>query len=312
MNSISGNHGAGFYASALNDTISHTVLLEDCLFRDNIASNFTGAAATLMRTTSTGYVQRCTFVGNQAYHCGGVAGLGTLLVSDSAFISNRSMKAAGAVGNAPGAIFLTEGSVDRCRFINNYGALDGGAISVVGTATIRNSLFVGNEAGRWGGAIYIDAASPPYPQVQNCTIVYNAATVGGGIWFESSGGATNIICSSNSASSSTNIYYKGNNIGKVGYSCLGEMPPIGGHNMGGNFAANPLLRAEGTGMGTNHLLGASYELADQSPCLNMGINIDWMASAADLVGQSRIQGETVDIGAYEYNRYLSAVFIQIL
>jgi hypothetical protein len=40
-------------------------------------------------------------------------------------------------------------------------------------------------------------------------------------------------------------------------------------------------------------------LADGSPCIDAGINRDWMSGAVDLAGSERINNGTVDIGAYE-------------
>lgn len=45
----------------------------------------------------------------------------------------------------------------------------------------------------------------------------------------------------------------------------------------------------------------NYRLADDSPGMDAGLNLDWMEDAVDLDGNPRISSETgiVDIGAYE-------------
>ena len=45
--------------------------------------------------------------------------------------------------------------------------------------------------------------------------------------------------------------------------------------------------------------GHNYRLMSGSPCLNAGLNEDWMAASKDLAGSARLRGKTVDVGAYE-------------
>jgi len=307
-NVTTGGSGAGFYSDA-NAGYSHFITLDECTFQGNICSTGSGGAVTLYVSSSTTTVRRCTFVANQGYIGGGLYGLGTTFIEDSLFATNMSRKPTALSGHAPGAIYMTDGRVDRCRIFHNTATRHGGGIVIVGKGVARNCLVVGNEAGQFGGGIFVNGTAP-YPQVQNCTVMYNKGGTGGGINLYSDGGVTNVICASNSAPAGTNIYYYGA-FGTVAYSCVGEMPPVA-RDGGGNFVAHPLLAGPGTGMGTNHVLGTSYELAGNSPCLNKGTNLDWMTSATDLAGQSRIHGSSVDLGAYEFVRNLSAVFIQIL
>jgi hypothetical protein len=42
-----------------------------------------------------------------------------------------------------------------------------------------------------------------------------------------------------------------------------------------------------------------YQLRYESPCVNAGTNLTWMADAADLAGNPRIIGPVADMGAYE-------------
>jgi hypothetical protein len=46
--------------------------------------------------------------------------------------------------------------------------------------------------------------------------------------------------------------------------------------------------------------GGNYRLLITSPCINAGINQDWMVAATDLDGNPRISWGTVDMGAYEF------------
>jgi len=46
--------------------------------------------------------------------------------------------------------------------------------------------------------------------------------------------------------------------------------------------------------------GGDYRLLAGSPCIDVGINEDWMSDAVDLDGKPRVLNGTVDMGAYEY------------
>ena len=52
--------------------------------------------------------------------------------------------------------------------------------------------------------------------------------------------------------------------------------------------------------------GGDYHLQSNSPCINAGNNA-YVSTTADLDGNPRIQGGTVDIGAYEYQTPVSMI-----
>ena len=45
--------------------------------------------------------------------------------------------------------------------------------------------------------------------------------------------------------------------------------------------------------------GKNFRLAADSPCVNKGLNLDWMTNAVNLDGRKRLRYGTVDMGAYE-------------
>ena len=65
-----------------------------------------------------------------------------------------------------------------------------------------------------------------------------------------------------------------------------------------NTTNNPRLVDFGAGYGTDHIAG-NYSLQANSPCVNNGLNQDWMTNAVDLDGRKRIRYGTADMGAYE-------------
>ena len=50
------------------------------------------------------------------------------------------------------------------------------------------------------------------------------------------------------------------------------------------------------------MVNSNYRLQKGSPCINAGLNLDWMAGSKDLDGHPRLDrlNGIVDIGAYEY------------
>jgi hypothetical protein len=46
-----------------------------------------------------------------------------------------------------------------------------------------------------------------------------------------------------------------------------------------------------------------YRLLLDSPCIDAGVNEEWMREAVDLDGNPRIWNGTVDMGAYEYGSF---------
>ena len=54
----------------------------------------------------------------------------------------------------------------------------------------------------------------------------------------------------------------------------------------------------GANYGTNAVLG-DYQLVYPSPCFDTGTTLAWMNGATDILGAERVQGNAVDMGAYE-------------
>ena len=74
----------------------------------------------------------------------------------------------------------------------------------------------------------------------------------------------------------------------------------------GNRAADPLLLNTNAGL---------YRLRGNSPCINQGVNLDWMTNAAlvigrDLSGDRRLRDDRVDMGAYEFRAFGTRFFVR--
>ena len=69
-----------------------------------------------------------------------------------------------------------------------------------------------------------------------------------------------------------------------------------------NIVADPLfVDADGPDDDPDTWEDNDYHLSSDSPCIDAGLNDDWMLDAFDLDGNPRICDDTVDMGAYEYS-----------
>ena len=105
------------------------------------------------------------------------------------FVSNEALFDGGAICIEGVVLIVT---IDSCYFYDNVGR-DGGAVCCYmheAEAHIYNSIFVGNQAYRYGGAI---AAVNMIAYVHNCTFFANSAPTGSGI--SDSGGPLGYGCS---------------------------------------------------------------------------------------------------------------------
>jgi len=125
--------------------------------------------------------------------------------------------------------------------------------------------------------------------VQNCTIVSNiAGNDGGGLYCYQTGSVVNTIVYFNRAltGSNSNILNVGG--GMTHSNCCAA--PTNGLIGSGNIETDPMFVDQNAG---------NFRLQGASPCVNRGLNQDWMTNAVDLGGLTRMRYGTVDIGAYE-------------
>jgi hypothetical protein len=164
---------------------------------------------------------------------------------------------------------------------------------------IENNLIAGNSAGCGGGLSHCNAT------IQNNTVVGNSATVhGGGLahcgtsWAVPPGGAiTNCISCGNTCTVGAQVH---DSVAAT-YCCIQDWTGGGA----GNIALDPrFVDADGPDNDPNTFEDNDYRLVLTSPCIDAGINEDWMNAAVDFDGKPRIllgaTSLTVDMGAYEY------------
>lgn len=251
---------------------------------------------------------------------------GTLELIGSELVGNKALcKGREATDNYFGGGALALGSknvsgryaplfVDRCVFRNNETVCSGGAIYMRNDSTvnasrvdIRNSLFEGNSAGYYGGAINLVAKNA---SVDNCTFITNVATKSGPHFYHRwTSYFRNCIFVSDKDSSDSDAFC-GQNANPQLYLNSIQVGRTDANMLACFTAANGctnLTMAEIGRLRFADFANGDYSLNAGGIARNKGRTLDWMSDAAeclDLAGNARVypklaDGGMVDIGCYE-------------
>jgi hypothetical protein len=218
---------------------------------------------------NNGIVTNCTVTRNRANGNGGGAAYGGTLFN-CILISNSGISSMG--GGAYGC------TLNNCILTGNNSTLGGGAVG----CTLNNCALANNYTWSYGGGAC-------WCTLNNCTLTGNLVYVPEGVT-TCAGGAygctlTDCIVYFNTNANS-DIYPNWSNC-SFNNSCTTPLPPEPG-----NISSDPMFV---------NASGGDYHLLASSPCINTGLNMDWMTNATDLDGYPRIfGGVTVDMGAYEF------------
>ncbi|HZM02626.1 MAG TPA: choice-of-anchor Q domain-containing protein, partial [Candidatus Saccharimonadales bacterium] len=262
---------------------------------------FTGGVNTpgFLVSASSPLIQNCVFTGNSDGAIASQAGASPTVVNCS-FTNNAGSAAASALAASPsfvncvfagnqsprgqngGAIDAESGSsvsLAQCIFSNNATGAAGGALYLNQSAALVASCLIVNNSANTGGAI---AGSGATLVLVNDTVAQNSASSGGGISISGAACVTNSILWNNGPGESSQL--SGNAI--VANSCIEGLNQFAGNN---NIPYDPLFV---------NAAGNVFTLQSGSPCVDTGLNTDAPAGP-DLGGAPRIQGFSVDMGAYE-------------
>ncbi len=329
------NIQAGIDKAANGDT----VIVAQGKYVENI--NFGGKNIVLRSTDTTnwGVVRSTVIDGNQAGSVVTFAGTEDETCAICGFtIQNGSgtpySSPAGGTSLGGGGIYggLWSGPRTRATLENNIvagnTAQDGGGIIACDGLT-QNSLIVGNAAGhadtKWhGGGIFYS-----HGIIQNNLVAGNSGGCGGGMSHCNAVLRNNIVVGNSgtvegggishlgrayqgpAGGSMTNCIVRGNTCGSrpemtddcvaPTYSCIKDWTSGGLGNMSGNPR---FVDPDGPDDDPATYEDNDYRLLPNSPCIDAGINEDWMNGAVDLDGNPRIllgaTSITVDMGAYEF------------
>jgi len=282
---FSGNFG-GFGGGMYNLNSSPT--LTNVTFSGN-STNFVGGG--MLNLNSSPTLTNVTFSGNTATDGGG--GMSNYnsspTLTNVTFSGNSATNAGGGMTN----LDISNPTLTNVTFSGNS-ATDGGGIWTIDTSspTLTNVTFSGNSATNAGGGMYNDTSSPT---LTNVTFSGNSASFAGGAMYNASGSNPQI----------RNSIVWGNSFGTID-NVGGSNPTVsfslveGGYAGTGNLASDPLFVTP-IDPATAPTTAGNLRLRAASPAISAGNNSFLPAGVtADLDGNPRIVGGTVDMGAYEY------------
>ena len=287
VNATGGNNGGGGISADVNSSIIGCTILTNtarfvsssggmigggvnggnyynCLIAYNFAvGNGGGAGGSASYGGGFPSLYNCHVISNYANDAGGL--LNPAFAQDCLIQGNAARYGSGGLG----------GAYVRCRFIGNNNsqgtgaAADGGYSG--GYAYLTNCLIAYNIGGAGAGSVI----------AQNCTVVSNKNY---GVRNTSAASSlTNCIVYDNTpADFMAGTYY-------VGYACA--RTNVGAFPGAVNIITNNPMFVDST--------NGDFRLLRASPCLNSGVNQDWMTNAVDLDGRARIFEGVVDLGSYE-------------
>jgi len=247
----------------------------------NGATSGAGAGVTCASTNAVVY--NCVITANSAGGQGGGTYSGTL--ENCSLVGNSAVNGGGAAS----------ATLNNCVLSNNVALQGGGAFQGI----FNNCLFVDNSAPQGGGIL---VGSPNSTVLNNCTIYGNSASVEGGgidsVWAtanDSNLSAINCIIFGNNSPSGSNYYFAPGYDFELSfnYCCITPLPTTGL----GNITNDPAFVDP---------LNGNFHLQSNSPCINSGNNA-YVTTTNDLDGNPRIQGGTMDIGAYEFQSPVSRI-----
>jgi parallel beta-helix repeat protein len=296
----------GIYAYRAKVTVSNNTIVGPN------AANSVGAGSGVLLYDTSGAV-----TGNEVFASGGdgissvsADGLGT---GFPATIRGNSVHDNLGRGITCSTAFTIAGNTVRANgrsgiYVNGTGLVAGNSITAQkkpsyyeasginvagGDVTLANNLVAGCTGSGSGVALSLTGNV----RAVNNTIVNNASdTPGQGVISGSSGSFafTNNIVTFNSGgfqagSEQAAFSFQSNDSWANGTSAyVGITDPVGGN---GNISADPLFADAGAG---------DFRLSTGSPCIDAGRVVSILDGLDDITGAPRIQGATVDMGAYEF------------
>lgn len=301
---ISGNHANRVFlvGSGANVTLRGLSLVDGVA---PVGSVLGGA----IRNQGTLLVDACRFSGNSASGSGGaVASFSGLTVANSAFESNRSAISGGAIFNNTGSTLVVNASTFTGNTADgSYSSPGGGGIANGGTATVQGSVFSGNT-GSTGGNLHNESSL----SLINSLVTGGTATLAGGGISNTAGSLalTNVTLAGNASPAGTGGGLWSGGTATLSNSIIANSV-TGGDCLrgGGTVNATYSLFKDGltcvNGSNSNNLTGdpqldGSFVPVSGSPVVDAGSDALIPGGVStDLAGHARVQGNRVDLGAFE-------------
>ncbi len=266
-----------------------TILITNCVISGNTSEGCVGGMMLDGSKGNIATVKNCIISNNHAVNCGGVYMYNTNVLENCTVSDNTVTSAyAGVYMRYPAA------TMSNCVISGNIAGTNYGGIFMTDRAELINCLISDNTASNIGGGVYMLKEGT----IRNCTIAGNNADTttgyGSGLCLHP---ADNHILVENCIIYSNNVSGVHSNWSAVTTtyihltnSCSDlSMNPFGA----GNITAYPKF---------TDVQAGNYRLRAGSPCINTGINHDWMIESKDLDGNPRLDAwsHIVDMGCYEH------------
>ena len=289
---LTGSGDNTFGAGIWNDNASPRIL--NCIIRDNeiTGTGFITKGGGIANTSGSPTIANCVLINNKTSYQGGA------IYNENArpAISNCFFSGNQSTGNEPGA--------------------GGGAIFNTGTNTydvIRNCVFYANQAQRGGFAIQNGFTSNKSQTIANCTFYGNTSGTSSARTIHSNFSTLTIVNTVIWNNSGANAFSKQNGSDPVYYNSLVQGNDFSSDgNLDASDANNaPLFVNAVQPAGPDGMYGTADDglaMQSTSPTANKGSNAHYPGGDAalqadeDLSGNPRLSGNTVDIGAYEYQQ----------
>jgi SprB repeat len=269
--------GGGMYYEASNS--SSKLEITKCNFQQNLSDGEGSAASNYYFIFSEVRIDSCIFHKNKTQADGTIYlnGEGLTELINSSFVSNSAIDSTGAVGNG-GCVKLFNGKLIalNCLFVKSN-APQGGVANIAAQVeiTFYSCSFISNSSSTVG-LVY---ASPVTPNFIN---LFNSV-----IWNNDSNQLNQQIENSNSSGETmlSHCIIDSPNCTSIAYGSV-----TCGSGM--LYMQDPLFADTAAG---------DFTLLPCSPAIDAGDNaiVDSLGITTDLAGNPRIQGGTVDMGAYE-------------
>jgi len=242
-----------------------------------------GAIINTNDSSNNSIISNCTFIGNIA--------------------TSNSSNGAGGVSNSSSRL-----KISNCLFSRDTGYIGGGVfVNNASVIPITNCVFSHNVSTFGGGGVRI--SSPSTAIITNCTFYKNAgaSSQGGGVNHPSSGVTTKIYNSifwGNTKGGDSTIGGSDLNGPALVSNCLLQLQDKSHYNTYDTLSDNNIFL---TNPAFVNPLGAgdtssneSLRLKTNSPCTDAGDNLLLPPNdTVDIAGAPRVQGDFVDMGAYE-------------
>ncbi|MHC5026051.1 MAG: choice-of-anchor Q domain-containing protein, partial [Planctomycetota bacterium] len=307
------------------------VTVDECDFQGNAAAIAAGAIWLQGRNAgalppSTLDLRDSFFESNNAGNGGAMTifGSGVASVEDCIFTANYVPLVDSPIGGgAVSAGFFNVSTFTNCLFMDNTSAGVGGAVSGVAGSThmLFNCEFRNNEAAGPGGALYNSSYFdiPSTMSAVNCLLACNTADEGAGAYNEAGCNLSMVNCTLGHNVADTG----GGGLANVGEGAVAEFlngilwendAPIDPQILEGPGIVTVFFSiVEGGWPGTGNLStppawidadaddcpDGNYRLSELSPAIDAG-DPRLVTTVFDLDGLDRVVGNSVDLGAYEF------------